>query len=84
MEDKKGRYHSSNQLEWVFDTPAYESKSWFYPKHLNIPENAIGLTEMGLEKLLINSKLKLVNYFPGNWKEKPGVYFQDILIFEKI
>lgn len=82
-ENKKGRYHPLNQLEWVFDTHAYQSKSWFYPKHLNIPENAIGLTEKGLEKLLINSRLKLVNYFPGNWKEKPGVYFQDVLIFEK-
>jgi SAM-dependent methyltransferase len=82
--NKKGRYHETNQLNWIFDTKAYESDDWFYPKQLKVPENAIGISENGMQKLITHSGLKLKKYYSGNWKEKPGVYFQDILIFEKI
>ncbi|MGK0307336.1 MAG: hypothetical protein ACI8RP_000288, partial [Urechidicola sp.] len=60
------------------------SKDWYYPEQLKIPENAIGVTKKGMSLLLAKSGLKMVNYYNGNWKEEPGVYFQDILIFEKI
>ena len=81
--NEKGKYHMTNQRKWVFNKSAYGSKNWFYPEQLKLPENAIGITENGLSKLLEVSGLELVKYYSGNWKEKPGIYFQDVLIFQK-
>jgi SAM-dependent methyltransferase len=78
-----GRYHRTLQSNWVFDRPAYGSDAWRYPSGANIPEEAIGVTAAGLERLLAQSTLKLIKHHPGNWKELPGLYFQDILIFQK-
>lgn len=78
-----GRYHNTNQQDWVFDVSAYDSKNWFTTALVPIPENAIGVTEEGIDVLIKSSGLKLVQYYSGNWKEAPGVFFQDILIFEK-
>lgn len=79
----KGRFHSTSQFNWIFNKNAYNSQDWMYSNSVKIPENAIAINEKALEKLIKLSGLKLINYYPGNWKEQPGVYFQDILIFEK-
>ncbi|MAN60040.1 MAG: hypothetical protein CMC08_09425 [Flavobacteriaceae bacterium] len=81
--NEKGRFHNTNQMIWVFDKNAYDSNDWFYPSHFKIPENAIGISETGLQKLIETSGLQLKNYYPGNWKEIPGPYFQDVLVFQK-
>lgn len=81
--DENGRFHSTKQSNWIFDKKAYDSENWFYPSHLKIPENAIGITEQGLDNLLKSIDLTLINNYPGNWKEIPGLYFQDVLVFEK-
>lgn len=81
--DDIGRYHSTNQKLWVFDLPAYKSQNWFTTTWANEPEHAIGISGKALDHLTSVSGLKLTDYYPGNWKEKPGVYFQDILVFEK-
>ena len=81
--NKKSRYHMTKQDKWIFDCPAYNSNDWFYPKWVKIPEFAIGVTSNGLNRLLIESRLKKVAVYPGNWKELPGVFFQDIVILEK-
>jgi SAM-dependent methyltransferase len=78
-----GRYHMTSQSNWVFDRPAYGSDAWRYPNSANIPEEAMGITTAGLERLLAQAPLALINRYPGNWKEIPGVYFQDVLTFEK-
>lgn len=78
-----GRFHSTKQHFWVFDKQAYDSKNWFCPKWVSTPEDAIGVNEEALKMLCEESGLKLKEYHPGNWKEIPGVYFQDILVFEK-
>ncbi len=82
-ENKRGRYHSSNQQKWIFEESAYDSKNWFCPKWVQTPEDAIGISKQGMDILLKESSLKLIDYYPGNWKEIPGLYFQDVLIFEK-
>jgi SAM-dependent methyltransferase len=79
-----GHYHMTLPSNWIFDRPAYGSSAWRYPSGANIPEEAIGVTRAGLDGLLARAPLKLVDYYPGNWKEIPGVYFQDVLIFEKL
>lgn len=81
--DQQGEFHMLSQKRWIFDQPSYGSDMWFHPKWANIPEEAIGVNETGLEKLIKCAGMKLVEHYQGNWKEVPGVFFQDILVFEK-
>lgn len=81
--DAVGRFHSTNQMKWIYDTKAYESSEWYTTKWVKHPEDAIAISEEALNMILKESGLKLVDYHPGNWKEQPGVYFQDVLVFEK-
>ncbi len=80
--NKKGKYHNTPSNKWIFDEPAYESKDWFAPKWVKYPEDAIAVTEKGLNLILKESGLKLREMLHGNWKEVPGLYFQDVLILE--
>jgi len=81
--EEKGKYHMTSQLDWIFDQNAYGSTDWFYPKRASIPENAIGISSAGLIKLLESTDLVIDRLYPGNWKEIPGVFFQDILVLKK-
>ncbi len=80
---EEGRYHMLPQDRWVFDQPSYGSKAWFHPQWTSVPEQAIGITKGGLNRLISESNLELVAHYHGNWKEVPGVFFQDVLVFEK-
>lgn len=79
----KGRFHMTLQDEWIFDQPAYDSDICFCPKWAEIPELAVGMTIEGLHRILLSTDLQLIDFYPGNWKEIPGLYFQDVLIFQK-
>jgi SAM-dependent methyltransferase len=78
-----GRYHNTSQEDWVFNKSAYQSKNWFTTAFAHHPEDAIGVTRAGLDMLLASSGLSFTQYYPGNWKENPGVFFQDVLILSK-
>lgn len=80
---QEGEYHATFQDEWIFDQPSYGSDAWFHPKWVQTPENAIGVTSVGLDRLTAHAAFRLTELFPGNWKEVPGMFFQDILVFEK-
>ena len=41
---------------------------------------AIAITNDGLKYLISQTELKLVKHYQGNWKEVPGIFFQDIVI----
>lgn len=77
-------HHGTKATRWIFDQPAYGSAHWFCPKWVTVPEDAIGVTSEGLASLLEESGLSLVDIRPGNWREASGVYFQDVLVFEKV
>lgn len=77
------RYNMCKQDEFIFDTKAYESETFMCPKWVHVPENAIGVNEAGITNLLNGTSLKETHRYPGNWKEQPGVFFQDICVFEK-
>ena len=79
----QGRYHASSQQRWIFDQPAYGSDDWFHPRWAPVPETAIGVTRAGLDRLMGHSELALVEHHQGNWKEEPGLFFQDVLVFQK-
>jgi len=81
--DEVGRFHNSNQMKWIFKDGINESIDWKSPNWAIPYERAIGITPNGLSRMLENTQMKLIAYYPGNWKEIPGVYFQDILVFEK-
>jgi len=81
--DEPGRFHTLAQSRWIFDQPCYGSEMWFSPRWVDVPEQAIGISKRGLKSLLEESDLALVKNYSGNWKELPGVYFQDVLVLEK-
>jgi len=76
-------YHGTSQLQWIFDTHAHGSQDWFCPSWTRVPEDAVGLTQRGLQRMLHKARLDLVTCHPGNWKELPGLYFQDVLTLRK-
>ena len=80
---KRGKYHMEPQERYIYDQSAYGSDCWFYPKWASVPERAIGVTKTGLDRLISQTELKLIEYYPGNWKEVPGIFVQDILILKK-
>ena len=67
----------------MFDQPSYGSENWFHPAWAKVPENAIAITEAGLKSICQESGLSIVDHMTGNWKEYPGVFFQDVLVLEK-
>ncbi len=81
--NERGKYHMTSQDRWIFDQPAYGSDAWFHPQWAKVPESAIGITTDGLNRLMVETGLKKIVSYPGNWKEVPGVFFQDVLIFQK-
>jgi SAM-dependent methyltransferase len=78
-----GRFHMLPQDRWVFDQSAYGSNAWLHPAWAPSPEAAIGIEEEGLQRLTSGAGLGLVASYPGNWKEIPGVFFQDVLLYSK-
>jgi SAM-dependent methyltransferase len=77
------RFHMTDRKQWIFDRPAYGSEGWFCPKWVTIPESAIAITGPALEQILSNASLDCVAHYVGNWKEVPGIYFQDIVVLQK-
>ena len=83
-QDAPGRYHMTPQTKWIFDQPINNSQNWFSPGWVAIPENAVGVQMNGLEQLVDQTQLRIHAIHPGNWKEQPGVFFQDIVTLEKV
>jgi SAM-dependent methyltransferase len=78
-----GKFHHKTQDRLVFDQPAYGSTMWFHPAWTSVPEDAIAITEDGLKHLLAKTELRVLDHYQGNWKETPGIYYQDVVVFEK-
>jgi len=81
--DQVSEFFNTKKNLWVFDQNSYDSENWFHPKWVNVPEDAIGVDEAGMKNLLKESGLKIKKIMPGNWREFPGTFFQDIFILEK-
>jgi len=79
-----GMYYKALSNPPIFSENAYNSSNWKYPKWAKMPEEVIAVTRDGLESLLKNSGLRIVEEYPGKWKEIPGLYLQDIFILEKV
>lgn len=81
--EEEGRFHMTSQNLWIFNQPTYGSDAWFHLEWIPVPEDAIGITEQGLDRLCGESGMQVVEHHQGNWKEVPGVFFQDVLVFRK-
>jgi len=81
--DKLGKFHGSNQKTWIFEQRAYGSSHWFTPAWTTKAETAIGVDKIGMQQMLDHAELTVVAHYSGNWKERPGIYFQDVMILEK-
>ena len=81
--DGPGRFHMFSQKRWIFNQASYGSDAWFHPEWAEVPEWAIAVTEKGLERMMSGTNMDLTEKLMGSWKEEPGIYFQDILIFQK-
>jgi SAM-dependent methyltransferase len=82
--DRPGAFHSTCQDLWIFDVPCSDSQHWFHPRWAKRPEDAIGVTLAGIGRMLEGTSLELQKVYAGNWKEMPGVFFQDVLVFCKL
>ena len=79
----RGLLHPTDAARWVFDVPAHGSRDWLHPAWARVPEQAIAVTPAGLEQMRAGTRLRLLETHPGTWKEAPGLYFQDVLVFER-
>jgi SAM-dependent methyltransferase len=77
------RFYNTTEDTWIFDQPSYDSRCVFHPGWARVPEHATGLTKRGLESMVAHAGLSLMHIHLGNWKQVPGIYFQDVLVFEK-
>ncbi|MDQ2089673.1 class I SAM-dependent methyltransferase [Marimonas arenosa] len=77
------RYYPQPKSRWIFEKKAYGSSEWFCPIWADPPEAAIAVTEDAFKREMQNAGLKIVKFYPGNWKEVPGLFFQDIAVLEK-
>ena len=81
--DRAARYHTTDKRWWVFDKPCSQSGAWLCPTWAACPEVAVGVTPPGLALLTAGTALRVERIYPGNWKEQPGVYFQDVVLLRK-
>jgi SAM-dependent methyltransferase len=76
-------FHATPRERWVFEVPARGSPDWLHPAWARVPEEAIGVTPAGLERMRAGTRLRLLDSHPGTWREAPGLYFQDVLVFAR-
>jgi SAM-dependent methyltransferase len=79
----RGKFHNSEQSMYIFDQASSSSQEWFHPSWAKQPEETIGVTVAGINRMLEQTGLSLAEASIGNWKELPGVFFQDVLVFQK-
>ena len=77
------RFYPEPQDKWVFDRPAYGSTEWFCPAWVPHPETAIGVTKAAFDREVAAAGLRVEAFYPGSWKEKPGLFFQDVAILRR-
>ena len=77
-------YSAPDDRTWTFDTPAYDSQDWLYPAWAAVPEVAIGVRKPAFEAALEAAGLKTAAMYPGAWRQNLGLFFQDIVVLEKM
>lgn len=66
-----------------FDQAVDGTDDWRCPSWVQTPEEMIGVTPAGLEKLKAASGLAIDAIHRGNWRSKAGLFYQDVVVFSK-
>lgn len=83
---KTGRmseFYPQPENKWIFDQPAYGSKNWLCPSWVAVPEVAIAVTRQVFDDEVAAAGLQQVQFHSGQWKDRPGMFFQDIAVLQK-
>lgn len=80
---KISKFYPQPESKWIFDAPAYDSADWVYPSWADVPEVATGVPHDKFAQAVAEAGLKVSRYMPGQWKDQPGFFFQDVVVFEK-
>ena len=76
-------YYPTPTRTWLYTESSYGSDNWRHPVWVEHPEDAIAVTPQGMEELTQIAGLSIAKYYSGLWKNKEGLYFQDVFVFEK-
>lgn len=81
--NKMSQFYPQSEDKWVFSESAYGSEHWKCPSWVDVPEVAIGVDKAQFDAAVEQAGLKVKEYRSGQWKDHPGFFFQDIIVFEK-
>lgn len=81
--EETSRFYPQAENKWIFDVNAYNSVEWKYPSWANVPEVAIALPKDRFDAEIEEAGLQLIEYLPGQWKDQPGFFFQDVAVIQK-
>lgn len=76
--DTLSRFYPQPESQWIFDQP--DTEGWFTTRWAKVPEIAIATPLTVFEAELAKAGLELVTLFPGQWKDTPGAFFQDVAV----
>jgi len=68
---------------WTFELACDDSTEWYYPTWAKTPEHATAMTSKGLNSILTEAGLDLLETEKGSWKHPEGFYFQDVVLIRK-
>jgi SAM-dependent methyltransferase len=80
---RTSKFYPQPENKWIFDARAYGSEDWVYPSWADVPEVATGVPKHRFDEAVSDAGLKVAQYMPGQWKDQPGFFFQDVVVFEK-
>ncbi len=66
-----------------FNKNIRDSGEWLTTMKASLPEMIVAITSSGLKKMVLNTNMKLIKKYDGEWRGGGGIFFQDILIFKK-
>ena len=79
--ERISRFYPQKENRWIFDQSAYSSEEWLCPGWATVPESAIGVRKSAFDREVLNAGLVISKYYSGSWKDQPGLFFQDIVVF---
>ncbi len=71
------RFHHTPPTRWRFERSLGDG--FFAPAWADPPERAIGLTQARFSELAAEVGLEIRRIRPGTWRERRGLYFQDLV-----
>lgn len=76
-------YSKRDPKKHTFDLSTDGFDDWRHPSWVKTPEEMIGVTSKGLAELEASSGLKVETIHRGNWRSRPGLFYQDVVTFSK-